>query len=64
MDSELVANQLSGNFKIKNAELAPLFVKIYNESLSFKKVTYKYIPREMNKEADKLVNRAIDKATK
>jgi ribonuclease HI len=64
LDSELVANQLGGNFKIKNKELAPWFVKIYNESLGFKKVTYRYIPREKNREADKLVNIAIDRALK
>jgi ribonuclease HI len=62
LDSELVVNQLSQKFKIKNQDLAPLFVKIYNFSLGFDKVTYNYIPREMNKEADKLVNLALDKA--
>lgn len=61
LDSELVVNQLNQNYKIKNKDLAPLFVQIYNVSLDFKKVSYKYIPREMNKEADKLVNKALDK---
>lgn len=61
LDSELVVNQLKGNFKIKNKDLAPLFVQIYNTSLDFKKVSYNYVPREMNKEADKLVNIALDK---
>ena len=64
LDSELVVNQLNRNYKIKKKELAPLFVQIYNISLDFKKVSYTHIPREMNKEADKLVNIAIDKATK
>ena len=62
LDSELVVKQLNQEFKIKNKELAPLFVKIYNSSLRFKKVVYKHIPREKNKEADKLVNKAIDRA--
>jgi len=64
LDSELVASQLCGDFKIKNKELAPLFVKIYNATLSFKRVIFKYIPREKNREADKLVNQALDRAGK
>jgi ribonuclease HI len=64
LDSELVVKQLNQEFKIKNKELAPLFVRIYNATLGFKKVIFKYIPREMNKEADKLVNKAIDQAMK
>ena len=64
LDSELVVNQLCRNFKVKNCELAPLFVKIYNETLSFKKVTFRYIPRENNRSADKLVNQALDRAGK
>ena len=60
LDSELVVNQLNGNFKVKNKDLAPLFVKIYNATLNFKKVRFFHIPRELNKEADRLVNRALD----
>ncbi len=61
LDSELVVKQLNREFKVKNEELAPLFVKIYNITLDFKKVIFKHIPREMNKEADRLVNLAIDR---
>lgn len=60
LDSELVVRQINREYKVKNAELAPLFLKIHNLSLSFKKVAFKHIPRELNKEADKLVNQAID----
>lgn len=60
LDSELVVNQLSQNFKIKNQELSKLFVQIWNLSQAFKKITYQHIPREKNKLADKLVNEAID----
>lgn len=62
MDSELVVEQLNQRYKVKNKNLAPLFIKIWNLSIGFKKVTYQHIRREMNKEADKLVNQAIDKA--
>ena len=60
LDSELVVNQLNMRFKIKNEDLGPAFIKIWNLRQSFKKVNFTYIPREKNKEADKLVNQAID----
>ena len=63
LDSELLVNQLNLKFKVKDKELAPLFVKVWNLQQDFKKVTFHYIPREKNKEADKLVNLAIDEAT-
>jgi ribonuclease HI len=61
LDSQLVVEQMSGNYKVKNKDLQPLFVKIYNESLNYKKVKYTHIPREKNKEADRLANLAMDK---
>ncbi len=61
LDSELVVKQLKGEYKVKNKDLQPLFVKIYNSSLDFKKVTYSHVRREMNKEADKLANLAMDR---
>jgi ribonuclease HI len=64
LDSELVVEQLNRHYKVKERELANLFLLVHNRSLSFKKLKYKHIPREMNKEADKLVNLALDKAGK
>ena len=64
LDSELVARQLSGAYKVKNRELAPLFVKVHNAGLSCPKIVYHHVPREQNREADKLVNQAIDQALK
>ena len=63
LDSELVVKQLSREYKVKNKDLAPLFIQVYNKSMGFKKVTFKHIPRELNKEADRLVNLAIDGKT-
>lgn len=60
LDSELLVGQLSREFKIKNIELGKYFIKIWNAGQCFKKINYHYIPREQNKEADKLVNKAID----
>jgi len=60
MDSELVAKQLNRQYKIKEKDLQPLFLEILNVVLDFKKVNFRHILREENKEADKLVNEALD----
>ena len=61
MDSELAVKQLNREYKVKNKDLAPLFLAIYNLTLSFKKITFTHIPRERNKEADRLANEAMDR---
>lgn len=62
LDSELMVKQLRHEYKVKNRELAELFVKIFNLASGFKKISYQHIRREFNKEADRLVNQAIDEA--
>lgn len=62
LDSELVVKQARREFKIKDKDLGSLFVQVWNLVLGFKKVTFHHIPREKNKEADKLVNQALDAA--
>lgn len=64
MDSEIAVNQLNRKFKIKNGELGSLFVKAWNMMIGFKSVRFHHIPREKNKEADKLVNQVIDDVSK
>jgi len=64
MDSELAVKQLNREYKVKNQELAKLFVKIYNLQHSFKRVSFSHLPREMNRQADLLVNQVIDEAMK
>jgi ribonuclease HI len=61
LDSELVVKQLKREYKVKNPDLAPLFLQIYNLEMNFKKVSFHHIPRERNKEADALANTAMDK---
>jgi ribonuclease HI len=63
LDSELVAKQLSQKYKIKDPDLGKLFVQVWNLMIGFTKITFQHIPREENKEADRLVNRAIDSVT-
>ncbi|MBI4119633.1 MAG: ribonuclease HI family protein [Parcubacteria group bacterium] len=60
MDSELVVRQMTGKYKIMDKNLQLLFVEIWNLRLDFKKVDFIHIPREQNKIADKMVNKALD----
>jgi ribonuclease HI len=61
LDSELVVKQLNREYRVKDKDLAPLFLEIHNLSLNFRKITYTHIPRERNKEADRLANAAMDR---
>lgn len=65
LDSELVVNQLSGKFKIKNENLRNLFyaVKEIEKTLSIK-IFYQAVPRHKNKLADLLVNQTLDENLK
>ena len=61
LDSELVVKQLKREYKVKNSDLAPLFLQIYNLEIGFKKLSFHHVPRERNKEADALANMAMDR---
>ena len=63
-DSELLVNQINGKYKILEKNLQPLFLELWNLRLDFKKVRFKLISRNKNKEADKLVNQALDSLRK
>lgn len=53
--------QLSGNYKIKNAELKKIFLQIQEQLTQWGGlISYTHIPREKNKEADRLSNVAMD----
>lgn len=60
LDSELVVKQLNREYRVKDKDLATQFVKVYNLAQGFKKITFRHVFREQNKEADRLVNEAID----
>jgi ribonuclease HI len=59
-DSELLIRQLNGEYKILDEKIQPLFLKIWNLRLDFKKLKFKLIPREKNQEADRLVNETLN----
>ncbi len=60
LDSELVVKQLNKEYRVKDADLAKLFVKVWNLSQEFKSISFRHVRRELNKEADRLVNLALD----
>jgi ribonuclease HI len=59
-DSELLVKQLNGQYKVKNEGLKPLHAKAKELIARIGSVEVQYIPRERNKEADALANKAID----
>jgi ribonuclease HI len=59
-DSELIVKQLNGEYKILEEKIQSLFLETWNLKLDFQKVKFKLIPREKNREADRLVNEAFD----
>ena len=63
LDSKLVVEQLSGNWKIKEPTLKPQVAKVHAFLRDFPSHTFTYVPRAQNEEADRLVNEAIDEAT-
>lgn len=63
LDSELVVKQINGEYRVKDANLKPLFERALNMLKSFKNFEINHIDRSKNKEADKLVNRAINLAS-
>ena len=60
-DSELIVRQLNHKYKIKEERMQAYFVEIWNLMLDFNRVEFFHIPREENKRADALANKAIDK---
>ena len=64
IDSELVVNQLNHEFKTEEPNIQQLFLKVWNLMLDFGPIKFLAVPREQNKEADRLVNQAFDKEQK
>jgi ribonuclease HI len=59
-DSELLIKQLKGEYKVLDSDIQKLFLKIWNLKIDFKKVKFSFVNREKNKQADQLVNQALD----
>ncbi len=59
-DSELMARQIGGRYKVKSENLKPLFAECTRLLCDFEKWRICHVPREKNAAADKLANRAMD----
>ncbi|MFN2614636.1 MAG: ribonuclease HI family protein [Actinomycetota bacterium] len=59
-DSEWLIRQLTGEYKIKHANLRPLAIRVHEAARAFEQVTYEHVRREQNVRADELVNLALD----
>ena len=63
-DSELMVKQMNGQYKIENENMQKFFLELWNLKLDFANVTFQSVPRSQNKAADRLVNQALDAASK
>ena len=59
-DSELVAKQVSGVYKVKHADMKPLHAAAVDVLRSFERWSIRSVPRALNAHADALVNQALD----
>lgn len=61
-DSELLVKQMRGEYRVKNEGLKPLFLEACSLIRRIGDVTFTHVPREQNKEADRLSNLGMDEA--
>jgi ribonuclease HI len=62
-DSELLVQQMRGRYKVKSADLRPLFERAKKMSQSFESFRIEHVYREQNREADALANEALDETS-
>ncbi len=62
-DSELMVKQMRGQYKVKSEELRPLFERAKKMSQTFESFRINHVYREQNKDADALVNQALDETS-
>ena len=59
-DSELVARQIAGRYRVKHPDLKPIHARVMDLLRAFTAYTVGHVPRERNRDADRLSNVAID----
>jgi len=61
MDSQLASSQLNGLYKVKNARIREMVFEIRQKEMELDiPISYSHVPREKNKQADFMVNQALD----
>ena len=63
-DSELLVKQMKGEYKVVEPKIQPLFLTAWNLRVDFKNLKFSLIPRQANKEADRLINEVLDAQVK
>ncbi len=61
-DSELIVKQINGEYKVKKADLKPLFIEVLKGLRTFDEWSVNHVRREQNEAADELVNETLDGA--
>ncbi len=61
-DSQLIVNQLTGDYKVKAKRMLSLYRQVLKLMSTFQEIQIKWVPREKNREADRLTNKAYNKA--
>jgi ribonuclease HI len=61
-DSELVAKQVNGQYKVKHPDMRPLYEQALEALGGFRRWSIRSVPRAQNAQADALVNQALDSA--
>ena len=59
-DSELIAHQVTGRYKVKHPDMKPLHAEALRALGGFERWSIRPVPRAQNAEADALVNQALD----
>lgn len=60
LDSELIVKQMNREYRVRDVDLQKHFVIVWNLTQKLKKLSFTHVPRAKNKEADALVNQALD----
>jgi ribonuclease HI len=59
-DSELVVSQLKGEYRVREKSLKPLYAQVLSMLRRYREWKVEHVPREENREADRLANQALD----
>ena len=60
-DSELMVRQMNGQYRVRNEKLRPLFERAQSLATRLSRFRISHVPRERNREADRLANEAMDR---
>jgi ribonuclease HI len=59
-DSHLLIEQLAGRYRVRAQHLRPLHAEVMAAAGAFARVRFEHVPRERNREADRLANEGVD----